>query len=360
MSANSPLPDFPVAWKDPSDAKKFWMQDTMHAPFPITPVTQVIAGTYLAEGFTKAYKEYSIPLQVNIEFQNGYYYMAMTPIVATPEEMAEFEKQSHEKCEQAVTDYKNLWENHWLPEIQQHIHFIHDIDVENASLDELRAHFEQTLQRIQRLWVIHFLNATPMLLSPSLFEEMYRDIFESEDTFEALKLLQGLENYSTKSGLGIWELSRLAAQNTVVAEIFGAYEAASVLEVLQSTPESKTFVTELQAFLQEYGKRNEHFVEIDGPTWFEDPTPVINSIQSFLKNPERNLEIVQQELAKEREQYIAEARKKLENFPETVRDHFETLLSAAQTSYQAQEDHSYLLDQLLTYGCRRLLFAFGK
>ncbi|MCP4399256.1 MAG: hypothetical protein GY801_18380, partial [bacterium] len=47
-------------------------------------------------------------------------------------------------------------------------------------------------------------------------------------------------------------------------------------------------------------------------------------------------------------------------FPETVRDHFETLLSAAQTSYQAQEDHSYLLDQLLTYGCRRLLFAFGK
>ncbi len=359
MSVSSTPPDFPVTWKDPSDAKKFWLQDIMHAPFPITPVTQVIGGTYIAEGFTKAYKEYSIPLRVDVGFQNGYYYMAMTPIEATPEEMAELGKQSQEKCEQVVVDYKNLWENHWLPEIQEHIRFIHDFDIENAALEELTMHFEQTLQKIKRLWMIHFLNAVPMLLSVSLFEEMYRDLFEDDDTFEALKLLQGLENHSTKSGLEIWKLSRLAAQNTVVAEIFNAHAAASVLEVLQSKPESKAFVTELQAFLQEYGKRNEHYAEIDAPTWLEDPTPVLNAIQSFLKTPERNLEAIQQELTREREQYIAEARKKLENFPETVRDHFETLLSAAQTANRVQEDHNYLLDQLLIYGCRRLLSALG-
>ncbi len=360
MSAMQAPTHFPVVWKDPSDEKKFWMQDTMHAPFPITPAAQVIGGTYIARGFTEAFKEYSIPLKVGVEFQNGYYYMAMSPIDATPQQMAELEKQSQEKCEKAVANYTSLWENQWLPEIKKHIHFIHDFDIENAPLDKLVAHLERSLERIQRLWEIHFLNSVPEILVSSVFEEMYRDIFESHDTFEALKLLQGLENHSTRTGLEIWKLSRLVAQDAGIAKIFDSYDASSVWDELKSKHESSDFVTKFQAFLDEYGKRNEHFVELDSPAWIEDPTPVINSIHSFLKNPERNLETVQREKIREREDCIAEARKKLNAFPEAVRNQFETLLGAAQTANQAQEDHNYLLDQLLTYGCRRLLLAFGR
>lgn len=360
MSTVATQPHFPVTWKDPSDEKKFWMQDVMHAPLPFSVASQVIGGTYVAEGFTTAFKEYSIPLEVDIEFQNGYYYMAMTPIDETPEQMAKLEKLSQEKSEHTVTNYTSLWENQWLPEIKKHTHFIHDFDIENAPLDQLTVHFEQSLERIKRLWVIHFLNAVPQILVPSIFEEMYRDVFGSQDTFEALKLLQGLENHSTRSGLEIWKLSLLAAQDAAVAEIFNSHDAESVWDLLKSKFKSSDFVIKFQAFLDEYGKRNEHYIELDGPTWLEDPTPVINSIQSFLKTPERNLEIVQREKARERKECIEAARKKLEGFPGTVRDHFEKLLKAAQTAIKAQEDHNYFLDQLSIYGCRRLLLAFGK
>ncbi len=353
-------PHFPVTWKDPSDEKKFWLQDTMHAPLTISVVSQVIGGTYLAEGFTTAFKEYSIPLEVDIEFQNGYYYMAMTPIDKTPEQMAELEKLAQEKSEQTVANFTSLWENEWLPEIKKHTHFIHDFDIENAPLDKLTVHFEQSLERIKRLWVIHFLNSAPQIMIPSIFEEMYRDVFESQDTFEALKLLQGLENHSTRSGLEIWKLSLLAAEDAAVAEIFNSHDAQSVWNMLKSNSKSSGFVEKFQAFLDEYGMRNEHYVELDAPTWLEDPAPVITSIQSFLKSPERNLELIQREKAREREECIETARKKLEGFPAAVRNHFETLLGGAQTANQAQEDHNYFLDQQVTYGCRRLLLAFGK
>lgn len=352
--------DFPVSWGNPADADKFWQQDAMHAPKPITPVTQVIGGTYIANGFTEGFRQYSIPLEVNVIFQNGYYYMAMTPLALSHSELAELEKQSQEKCEQAVIDYRDLWENKWFPEVQEHTRFIEDFDVENTSLDSLTAHFKESLVRIKRLWVIHFTNVVPMVLAPSLFEETYRDLFDDLTTFEALELLQGLENHSTVSGLEIWKLSRLATQNEAVAATFDTHDAADVWEELSGNPACEAFVEQVKRFLHQHGKMNEHYIELNGPTWLEDPAPVMNSIQSYIKNPDTRLDETQAELAQKRETQTTHALQQLENFPESIRRHFKTLLDAAQLACQVQEDHNYYLDQQIIHGSRRLLMALGR
>ena len=84
-----PLPDnFPVQWNEVQDAERFWMQDTMHAPKPMTPISQVIGGDFIAHGFSEAFKKFSIPLRTHVQHFNNYYYMSMAPLDISQEEIA--------------------------------------------------------------------------------------------------------------------------------------------------------------------------------------------------------------------------------------------------------------------------------
>ena len=44
------------------------------------------------------------------------------------------------------------------------------------------------------MWDIHFLVGFPFLLAPSLFGELYQDLFGKEGALDALRLSQGFGN----------------------------------------------------------------------------------------------------------------------------------------------------------------------
>lgn len=352
-----PLPEkFPIVWDNPEDEKRFWMQDAMHAPAPVTPLSQGFGGAYLAEAFAEAFAHYSIPLDVKVKFFNNYYYMALTPRDLPKEEMEAMGKASQQKCEEVIGNYGKLWNEEWLPEIIEHVQFLEKFDVVSASDEDLKNHFFDFQKRVKRLWCIHFLNAVPQVLGFSMFDEIYCDLFQPTDKFEPLGLVDCVKNKTVDCGIAIWKLSQAVANNINLNELFQKGNPKEILDVLQQTSDDDDFKTQWNEVLDEYGRRNEHFIELNGPSWIEDPSPLVQAIQGYLRKPEYNALEDQANKEKAREEKHIKIKEKLSNLPEAVQGQFNGLFSAALLSVAASEDHNYWLDQrAVIYGGRRIL-----
>lgn len=134
--------------------------------------------------------------------------------------------------------------------------------------------------------------------------------------------------------------------------------ADEVLAALNAADAGRTYLADFQAYSDEFGRRGDKFV-INAPTWIEDPRPAIRMLQDYVSQLGGDPEAGQAELAAERERLIAQARQRLEGYPQQVVEQFEFLLRAAQAGTRLQEDHNYWIDQLSMYEVRRVIMELG-
>jgi pyruvate,water dikinase len=360
-----PVPDdFPIAWSQPGDKHLFFTIDRMHFPDQM-PALDASLWLLFDEGFNRAAAAYGMPIRARTRYFNTYLYQSMGPVMPpgpppSPEEMEAMGEQAEAKIGQAVSRLGELWDGEWLPEVQQHLASLRQFDLRGVSLPELVAHLDETVTRFKRLWEIHFLQAVPMLMSMSLFDEFYRDLFGGEDGFGSFRLTQGLDNKSVEAGQALWQLSRAALAVPAVRQILEEQAAGEVVAALEQEPEGRAFLADLRAFLDEYGQRGNTFISLSEPSWIEDPTPVIKNLKDYVAQPDRDLAAEMRALAAEREVRLAEVRARLRSYPEPMRLQFEGLLKAAQTGTVLQENHNFWIDQRCTYQLRRILVEFGR
>ena len=351
-------PNFPVTWDHADDEGLFWHTDVMHFPEPITPM-MVGFNQSFNEGIKRAAQACEVPIQLIYRRINTYNYGTTVPRVP-PEEMEAQGKKAQEKLGAMMGQLWELWETEWLPEIHEHLAFWEAFDLRGASMSALLAHLEETWSRHTRLWDIHFLAAFPFLLAPSLFEELYQDLFGKERALDAYRLSQGLGNKTVEGGHALWELSRKAMASPQVRSVLEENDAADVSAALEGFAEGQAFLAEFGAYLEEYGQRSDIFVEVGDPHWIENPVTPIKNLQDYLSQPSRNLKAELDALATERKRLIAEARERLKGYPLPVVEQFEFLLKAAQAGIILQEDHNHWIDQRGTYKVRRVLLEFGR
>ncbi|MEJ2711306.1 MAG: PEP-utilizing enzyme, partial [Anaerolineales bacterium] len=334
-------PDFPVLWDNPQDAKLTWMTNPGYKA-PIPPLIYAFAGAMLL-GSNAGFEQASLPFQLRVKRINTYAYMGMVPKDAPPEVVmkamgmlnraapgvfkkmmgkmgAGMSKQQEAALNPIIERFEPYWYDELLPEIKQHIAYFESSDLRGMSLSQLRAHLGEALERVARMGTLHGV-ILPMLFAMSQFEELYCELFEGATTLDALRLTQGFEN---------------------------------------KTVEGDRALVELQAWLATYGQRLNSVFALGEPSWIEDPTPAIQILQAYVAIPERRPEMEPAALAAEREQAVAEARRKLAGYPQPVRDHFETLLKAAQIATIVHEDHNFWIDQRMFYHVRSLIIAFGE
>ncbi|MCH7996511.1 MAG: hypothetical protein IIB11_01880 [Chloroflexi bacterium] len=247
-----------------------------------------------------------------------------------------------------------------LPEFKGILAFWEAFDLRNASMPALLAHMDETWDKLVRQWEMHFLIGFPFLLSPSLFQEIYQELFGKERGLDAYRLLQGLGNKTVEGDHALWELSRKALVSPAVHRILTEKEASQVLTALENAPEAGGFLEELRAYLEEYGQRTDVFAEMGCPGWIEDPTTPIRNLKAFLAQPDRDLPAELAALAEERERSIARARTDIKGYPQPVVEQFDFLLKAAQDGTIIQEDHNHWMDQRGMYKVRQVLLEFGR
>ncbi len=356
----APIPaseDFPVTWEEPDDERGFWTIDRLHWPDP-QPV--ILFDLMPEASINTAAAQYDLPIGFRARRINTYLYSEMAPLPLPPQELEAMGKRAEAKIGAAVARLGELWENEWLPEVQAQIAFWDAFDLRGATMPALLDHLGETVARFRQVWDVHFTVAIPFLLALSQFDELYRDLFGSDDALGAYKLLQGIDNKTVESGREQWRLSRKILGSPTVRRAFEELAASELIPELERTDDGRAFLADLRAYLAIYGARGDKFSTLVEPAWIEDPTPVIKNLKDFITQPERDLEAERAELVAERERAVAAAREKLASYPQPVVDEFEALLAAAVVATVLSEDHGYWIDYSATYRVRRVLLEFGR
>jgi phosphohistidine swiveling domain-containing protein len=351
-------PDFPVTWERPEDEWVFWQVDRMHFPDAITLLDDNFVRVVYEQGFNNAAAHYELPIRAAARRFNGYHYSSMAPHVP-PEQMEAQGKLAEERINPAIANIGTLWDQEWLPEIQQHLAFWRGFDLAGASLSQLMDHVDETFERGSRLWEIHFLLAFPMLLSISIFDDFYRDLFGDEDAFQAYRLLQGFDNKTLESNRALWDLSRRAVTEPTVRQVFETLPAPEIIPALEATAAGQEFLTHLQAFLAEFGRRGDTW-GLRLPGWIEDPGSVLRNLKDYVAQPDRDLHAERAALIEERERLLAETRERLQGYPGPVVGQFEALLASAQVGNVLSEEHGFWIDFSATYEIRLVILEIGK
>lgn len=360
-SLSTPMPtpdDFPVSWEDPDDASLFWLLQRMHFPEPMTPLDEWFLRSEF-EGATRAARVYDLPIYGKGLRFNTYAYAALAPLPLPPEELADMGQRAQEKLGAAMARLGEQWKAEYLPEIQRYLSEWAAFDLAGASMTALLAHLDAMIETRERLWDIHFLVWFPAYTSIALFEELYRELFGDEQTFDAYRLLQGFESKTLETTHALWQLSRQALAQPAVQGALAENDPADVPAVLSRSEEGRAFLTQLQTYLDEYGQRSDKWV-FSSPSWIEDPTPVIANLQDYITQPDRDLAEETARLAAERERLLAQVRTQMADYPEPVVAHFEFLLKAAQEGSVLTEDHGFWIDYRGWYAVRRTFLEFGR
>jgi rifampicin phosphotransferase len=353
-------PDFPVTWERPEDAQAFWTRDPMHFGAQITPLEGAYLRQFMDDGFARAAKALGMPVHFIARRINTHYYQALVPITNDHAALEEIERHVEERLGAAVGSFGAAWQEEYLPEIQRFIADWEAFDLRGATMSHLVAHLDTSLVRTKRLMEIHFLLAIPMLLSMSLFDELYTDLFGANDTFAAYTLLQGFDNKTVEANRALWQLGRTARASDTARRILEEQATAQVIPMLEASAEGRVFLTDLHAYLEAYGKRGNTWFMLAETPWIDDPTPVIRTLKDYITQPERDPDTEMTALAAAREAALAQIRTQLQGYPQAVAGQFEGLLQAAQTGTVLQEDHNFWIDYRSTYEMRRVICEFGR
>lgn len=356
----TPPANFPVHWLHPEDEQCHWTRDREHTPHPITPMFLSVVAPCAGEGRGRVIERYAEAIVGRADrVINGYNYTYYILFSGSPEEINARVRRHKQVMNEICARLSETWQKEWKPALETLWHYWQDFDLENATMDALREHLNGTIQRTVRMYEIHYLMGSPMWFALDEFEKYYTDLFSGATALDAHRLLQGFDNKTLQIGRALWDLSRLARQNPNVAELIGGFSTNDILTQLPKTPGGKEFQAALDHFLQTYGCRTDLW-DWGYPAWDEDPTPVFASLKAYILQPDCDMLARLAETAAERESAIAEAREKLGHYPLAVREHFETLLAAAQTALVMSEDHTYYIDFNGLGWVRRVVKEFGK
>lgn len=352
-------PDFPVAWDAPEEAHRLWEREAMHMPGQSTTLDAELLRRWGDAGFNLACEDFSMPVRNTYRRVNTYVYQSIMPVSFDPAVLEQLGHEAERRVGAAMGDQIHAWESERLPEIQELLGRWRAFDLEGATDEELRNHLHDTYAWSDRAWHIHFLTVFPMGLAMSLFAELYAELLEDDDPYGPFRLLQGQDNLSLVTDRALYALSRRARESAEVLRVLETAAAGDVVEQLEASEDGRSFLTELDAFLVEHGRRSSLYISVSAPSWIDDPTPLVTVLQDAVTQPERDHLADLEALAEERERLTAAAREKLAAHPEAVREQFEFLLSAARQGTVMQEDHNYWLDTQVIFEVQQVLLELG-
>lgn len=357
-SAGTPIPtppDFPVVWEDPEEEKLAWKFTDMHHPNPIKPLEQDIDLPLLA--LSKVVDHYGAQVEFKTRIINGYRYSTKIPLVADTQ-TALYDRRMDKNLEVAASRIEELWEHEWFPEIKRLLAVWDTFDLTASSMSDLLIHLDETTKRLYDLWVVHFLIIRPMYFAMAQFNTLYKDLFGRDETFAAMKLLQGIPNKTVETGHALYELALKAERTPAVSRVLLETPETEVVAVLKATPGVAGFLSEFESYLEEYGKRSDLW-DISEVSWIEDPTPAVKSLKDYILRQDNDPRKEFARLADEREQAVQVALDSLKDYPKPVIGTFTAKLRSAQVATVLSEDHGFWIDAGGTYRMRRVFMEFG-
>ena len=358
-------PDFPIIWTNEEDQTRFWALTGSYMPVPFTPMEQDVLNQSMILGSNNIMTRFQAG-SFNARFFNGYYYgsSAGDAPVLSP---AQYEAVKTEIVAPLIAQFAGspcadsvafqAWSEERLAEVKQQLAALARYDF-TQPLPTLLDDLDDACRRVVRIWERHTELLHTLYAISTGFEQFYQDLFGKEGQ-PYYQLLHKYEPYMITGNQRLRELSRHIQRQPALATLFLNTAPKDLWSRLEATPEAGPILSELQAYLADYGKQGE-VLYLRFPYWAEDPAPMLLNLQKQLALPEHDLAA---ELSRKQQQQaaaVAAARQQLTTYPQPVIDQFEALLDKAQKATYMLDEHIYWIELAPNHHLRQLILAIGR
>ncbi len=345
------------AFPGPDEIEGFWAFDKMHAPRPISPLSEYLVTQPLAEGFTTAQAMYDSPFAVTNRHVNYYMYSSFHPL-ADEVELADRMTRYHQTLDALVPEVGPRWDAEWKPAIIAKNLGEKSADYSTLDAEGLIQKLSDMKDHMTFMWHVHG-HINFVLISSAKFCDLYDEIVQPEDPTESYQTLQGFETQSLKASRGLWRLSRLIRENVDLVDLFHSTSPADLPNALAASEAGAAFLAELHAYLDDYGWRGDAVYDLSDITWREDPSIPLGALTSYVDLPDTaDPDTLYARAVKHRDELLAAARAKVADDPEKAAE-FERLYSSAVYSNPLTEDHAFWIDQMGVAVFRRFVLHLG-
>jgi rifampicin phosphotransferase len=354
---------FPAEWTEIEAAGVPFHFDAMHFPFPVSPLMSSVSHAF-EEGYSTALHEHNVPIaEMQVRHVNHYRYERVIPrIPASEEEAAAWGELTEKTLEREISRMLDRWFVEHRPALETELGRLRHIDLGSASPESILEVLDELDAGHRHLWLIHFRIVWPMLMAMQLFSEFLADLFD-ESPAAAHGLMVGGLSETIKAAFGLADLATLA-RTLGLADVIRSTPDDSLIAALENAPGGRMFLARLDAYLEEYGLRQDLF-DLATPTWRENPSFALASVRNYLEtgyDPRAEHEA----MTDNTQQAFDAVHARLVSFPAAVRGQFDAMVQHARQGAFLQEEHNFYIDQqglsLLRLAYRQVgqrLVAFG-
>ena len=261
--------------------------------------------------------------------------------VQSPYEIGERAQRMGPRLGEFLANFDEIWGSRREEVERGWQHFV-AMDPASMSLPELSTMLKEARAYHKRAFEIHFEIMYPLLVNYLGFYGMCAEM--GLDVSQIGKFLQGYDTKIMETDRELWKLAR-AAKQSGLAETFASTPASELATKLDGMGGAgSAWMTQFRDFLQVYGYRTEGSCDVALPSWIEDPTPALGTIQSFVaKEEEHDFEKALAAAIEERETAIDAARSQLTAEEQAAFDAGVASCQAANFPWW-QDDHNYYID----------------
>jgi hypothetical protein len=105
----------------------------------------------------------------------------------------------------------------------------------------------------------------PYVVAPSMFHDLYVDLFGGDQDLEVYKPTQELDNTSLVAGRALWALIRKVKADPELTMLISEADAAHVMRMLSHSEKDSGFIAYIEEFLCKYGMRSDTVIEMSAP-----------------------------------------------------------------------------------------------
>jgi rifampicin phosphotransferase len=347
-----------IRFPSADEIEGFWAFDKMHAPRPLTPLSQDLVMATISRGFTRAQAEYDCPIVASSKAINHYFYMAFHP---HPDPAVVEDRMSRYlgMVDQTVPLVGKRWRQEWFPLIRERNEAERDVDYSAMSDEELFARYHEMTRWMEQMWYIHG-HVNFALISGAALSDFYDEVMQPDDPTEAYQILQGYHTRPVDAAHGLWRLSRIARNSPELTRIFDEHHPRDLKRALEQSDEGREFLAQLDEYLYDFGWRSDAVYDLADVPWIEQPQIPLGNIARYIPMDDSEDPIIKFDNAvARREELTARVRAALADDPVKLAE-FERLFESAQYAYPLTEDHAFYIDQMGVVLFRRFVRSVGE
>ncbi len=336
--------DFPVEWKSEEEKKLFWFYDDNHVPFPITPMYFSMNGWW---GPTCDYMFRRLDAGTGVHWHgkviNGYLYSAVEP--RAPKDAKEAGKYFDWIMPTYATNFLDWWEKRYLPEVLRNFDYIDNFDAENATMHELMVYLEDMYDIQERHFRLHWILNMAQFTASGVFNATANELVPdlNADVLGKVNISSADRNWDSLKAL--WHIKERVKADSELSDSFKNTEGgAGIAAKLDASAAGKALMEEVVNYAQEFGYKTLYTHEYIYPLYVEDPTPILEQIQSHLTS-DFDYNALYDKCIKEQSEAIAFLRQQIAGKSAEEKKEFERVLELNLRMQPLTPDHHFYFDQ---------------